>query len=72
MKTIRGRQHFRHKLLYCIEPHFQKEALSHVDGEVFDGAAIVHALPLYNTSTSGEYSGTIVIPWTEKLLQGCS
>ena len=77
MKTIRGRQHFRlttttNELLYCIEPNFQQEAHSHFDAKVFDGAAIMHALPLDNTATSGEYSGTIVIPWTERQLQGCS
>ena len=44
----------RSELLLCIEPSVQPEAPSHYDAKVFDGAAIVHALPWENTSTFGE------------------
>ena len=58
----------KHELLHCIESHFQPETPSHFDAKVFDGAATVHALPLDNTATFGEYSDTIFIPWTERQL----
>ena len=59
------------ELLLCIEPSVQPEAPSHYDAKVFDGAAMMHALPRENTSTFGEYSD-IFIPWTERQRQSCS
>ncbi|KAI0217447.1 hypothetical protein LSAT2_030742, partial [Lamellibrachia satsuma] len=60
------------ELLHCIEASVQSEASSHYDAKVFDGATIVHALPRENTSTFGEYSDNIFIPWIERQLQSCS
>jgi hypothetical protein len=49
----------KHELLHCNEPNFQQETPSYFDAKVFDGAAIMHPLPLDNTETFGEYSATI-------------
>ena len=60
------------ELLLCTQPSVQPEAPSHYDSKVFDGAVVVHALPGKDTSTLGEYSDNIFIPWTEMQLQSCS
>lgn len=60
------------ELLHCIDPAVQAETPSHFDAKVFDGAAIVHALPQESASTFGEYSDKVFIPWTERQLTNCS
>ena len=47
----------KHELLHYIKTNFQKEAPSHFDAKVSDGAATVQTLPIDNTEmTPGAYN----------------
>ena len=58
------------KLLDLL-PTSVSEDPDHFDVKVFDGPAIVHALPRGGSSTFGEYSSKIFLPWTIRQLQDC-
>ena len=38
------------------------------DAKVFDGTAIVHALPTHQASTFGEYGDKVFLPWVKQQL----
>ena len=42
------------------------------NAKIFDGAAIVHALPTQQVSTFGEYADYVFIRWIEQQLQNCN
>lgn len=39
------------------------------DAKIYDGAAIVHALPTNQASTFGDYADMVFLPWAKKQLQ---
>ena len=57
--------------LLDILPTSASEDPDHFDVKVFDGPAIVHRLPRGGSSTFGEYSSKIFVPWTMRQLQDC-
>ena len=61
---------FKSKLLDLL-PTSVSEDPDHFDVKVFDGPAIVHTLPRGGSSTFGEYSSNIFLPWTIRQLQDC-
>ena len=48
------------------------QALLFYNAKIFDGAAIVHALPSHQVSTFGEYADHVFIRWIEQQLQNCN
>lgn len=56
-------------LLTCIVPAQHHDPHTSYDCKVFDGAAIVHALPVTTVSTFNSYAETIFIPFIVSHLQ---
>lgn len=66
-----GKLHFGKKsdLLSCLEVPNQPEQPRSFHAKVFDGAAIVHALPVASASTFLEYANKVFIPFLVSQLQ---
>ena len=56
-------------LLHCLEQPDQPEPPSAYCCKVFDGAVIVHCLPVIGTSTFDGYANEVFIPYLEKQLK---
>lgn len=56
-------------LLKCIKPAEQSEPPSSYDCKIFDGAAVVHALPTATVTTFNSYAEEIFIPFIVSHLQ---
>ena len=70
-------QHGKLRLPTCksrlleLLPKSESDGPGSVDAKIFDGPAVVHALPRGDTSTFVEYSANIFIPWTIRQLHNC-
>ena len=58
------------KLLTCLDTSGQQDAPAQVDCKIFDGAAIVHGLPVTTASTFDDYARKIFEPFLIRELQG--
>ena len=54
-----------------LKPSKQPEAPTQFDVKVFDGPAVVHALPRGDATTFGDYSAGNFIHWTNHQLRSC-
>lgn len=58
-------------LLSCLESQQQPSPPSTFDTKVFDGAVIVHALPVLPATTFAEYADKVFLPYINSQLQTC-
>jgi hypothetical protein len=56
-------------LLCCLEVQSQRTPPSSYDAKVFDGAVIVHALPLSTATTFSEYADKVFLPFITNQLK---
>ena len=59
------------ELLACLDVNTPPTEPSRFDAKIFDGATVVHALPINQASTFDEYGGMVFLPWMEQQLQSC-